>query len=231
MKQQNGSVPEYDTYLFDADGTLIDTVDLVTECFLKTAEVFKDLLTAGTSVEASGVKSLMGLPLRYQMELFFGKMSDEQYEQVHGFYSRHQYSIYRDYLSAFPGVREGLAGLKSTGKKLGIVTSRRMESLRCYTKAVGIDGYFDEFITPEATSKHKPDPEPVLEAVRRLNTGIKKTVFVGDALFDIQSGRRAGVDTVFVNWSHNRVSDLETQPDYCIDSMGDLLRFFSSPAI
>lgn len=222
MKNPENIIPEYDTYLFDVDGTLIDTADLVVKCFLYTIQTCRDKLVFDKEITADEIKSLMGLPLRYQMELFFGPMTDNKYSEIHKVYSEYQEKIYLDYLALFPGVKETLADLKSAGKKLGIVTSRRMISLRCYTDAMDISMYFDEFITPEATTKHKPDAAPVLEAIKRLNADPRKTVFIGDALFDIQSGVNAGIDTVYVNWGHKKVSELEVQPAFCIDAMDNL---------
>jgi pyrophosphatase PpaX len=223
INRNQGHVPEYETYLFDADGTLIDTAALVVTCFEHTLEVYKERLVKKSEDPAAEIMSLMGLPLRYQMELYFGPLTDEAYNVIHRTYSGYQEDIFEEYLKLFPGVAEGLAGLKSAGKKLAIVTSRRMASLRCYTKAMGIDDYFDEFITPEATEKHKPEAEPVLEAMKRFGASRASTVFIGDALFDIQSGKSAGVATVFVGWSHNSVEKLEVRPDFTISSMDELL--------
>ncbi|MBN1648475.1 MAG: HAD-IA family hydrolase [Spirochaetales bacterium] len=227
-KQHNNCIPEYDTYLFDADGTLWDSADLIVASHQYTVRTFGDRRMGENEVTAHHIKKMMGLPLRYQMELYFGPLSDDEYEEIYAVFRKHQEQIYRDYLKLFPGVAETLAALKKAGKKIAIVTSRKMQSLRCYTNELGIDSYFDTFITPGETQKHKPDAEPVLEALRQLASAPERTVFIGDALYDIQSGSSAGVDTVFVNWSYTRAADLETQPDYCIDRMNELTGFRSA---
>lgn len=77
-------------------------------------------------------------------------------------------------------------------------------------------------VTPEDTEKHKPDAEPALKAMALLGADPTTTVFTGDAHYDICSGASAGVDTVFVNWSHIERSSLPIQPTWAIDSLREL---------
>ena len=215
---------EYEVYLFDADGTLLNTVDLVVESYMHVFVLFKDLIPGNREYSRKDVASLMGIPLQVQMEHYFGSLTADKMEEVCNAYTSYQQNIYKDYLKPFPGVRETLRELKLAGKKCGIVTSRRIGTAGLYAEATGIAEYIDVLITPEDTAKHKPEPEPVLEAMKRLGSSPDNTVFVGDALFDVRSGNAAGVDTVFVNWSHNDVSELEESPTYVIDTMQDLLK-------
>ena len=232
MKQDNaiisdtgrtGTMPEYATYLFDADGTLLNTVDLVTESYMHVFDVYKSLIPDGKTHTKDDVAALMGIPLQAQMEQYFGKLDQQAMDMVCEEYRSYQMTIYKDSLRLFPGVLETLAQLKAAGKKTGIVTSRKMDTAGLYAEVTGIDRYIDVYITPEATDRHKPEPEPVFEAMKRLNAEAGETVFVGDASFDIQSGNSAGVHTVFVGWSHNRVSELPVTPTYVISSMDELI--------
>jgi pyrophosphatase PpaX len=82
--------------------------------------------------------------------------------------------------------------------------------------------YFDVLVTPEDTGRHKPHAEPVLKAMALLGAEKTRTVFTGDALFDICSGADAGIDTVFVTWSHSSLAALPIPPTWIIDSMREL---------
>jgi pyrophosphatase PpaX len=126
----------------------------------------------------------------------------------------------------FPGVDETLAALQENGRKLAIVTSRKRFSLEVLLQATDTSKYFDVLVTPEDTEKHKPDPEPALKAMMFLGANRDKTVFVGDAHFDISSGAGAGVDTVFVKWSQFDPSTLPIPPTWTIESMQDLCTAF-----
>jgi pyrophosphatase PpaX len=208
----------YSAYLFDADGTLIDTIELIHQCFLYTCNKF-----AGRRVTKEEVVSQVGLPLKRSLQFFLGEMDEQKLLEVRNAHMQYQMSMYRDYLKVFPEVADVLRDLKKQNKKLGVVTSRLMETLGVYLKSTGIYQYFDVFITPENTVKHKPEPEPVLEALRLLGIKPNDALVVGDAGFDIESGNRAGADTAFVAWSHSSVDSLTTRPTYVINTLKELL--------
>jgi pyrophosphatase PpaX len=205
---------DYSYYLFDADGTLIDTTELICRCFFHTCETFGNIAVSRTEV----VKNI-GLTLRRQMEVYFGPLDDEQFSLRAKEHMRYQLSIYREHLRLFPTVREGLDLLRTRGKQCAVVTSRRRETLDLYLKETGIYEYFQVFVTPEDTVKHKPDPEPALAALTMLEALDKRAVFIGDSEFDIECGRRAGIDTAFVSWSRTDPASLPSQPTYLVSDL------------
>jgi len=177
----------YDSYLFDADGTLFDTVDLICSCFQYVAEKY-----AGKTMDRSIIINGIGLPLKSQLITHLGAELD--HDRILDDYLQYQLSIMENSIHPFPHVTETLELLKSAGKKLAIVTSRR----------------------------HKPDAEPALKAMSLLGADKTSTVFTGDALYDICSGAGAGIDTIFVNWSHAALSSLPVPPTWSIDSLQEL---------
>jgi pyrophosphatase PpaX len=207
----------YDCYLFDADGTLIDTTELIYRCFINTCRKF-----GGIEVARDLVISHIGLPLRSQLEVYLGPLSDERAVEVTKSHMDYQLSIYRDHLRVFPSVPEGLAALKAKGRRLAVVTSRRMESLQLYLRQCGIWEYFDVFVTPETTKRHKPHPEPAQAALRMLGCAPQDALFVGDAIWDIECGHDAGVDTAFVAWSATNAGSLLLRPTYLIRDLREL---------
>ncbi len=206
-------IKEYSCYLFDADGTLLDTTELIHQCFIFTCRKY-----GGFEISRERVTENIGLTLRRQTELYLGPLTDDRYKTIGGDHMKYQLSIYPQYLRLFPGVAKGLGLLRSRGKHCAVVTSRRRETLELYLRETGILGYFEALITPESTVKHKPDPEPVLAALSQLKVTDKGSVLlVGDSGFDIECGSRAGVDTAYVNRSHNDSLTLATRPTYVID--------------
>jgi pyrophosphatase PpaX len=209
---------EYSHYLFDADGTLIDTTELIYQCFLYTCKKF-----CNKEVSRVEVIKNIGLTLRSQMEVYFGPLTEERFSELAGEHMKYQLSIYPRYLKLFPTVIEGLALLRGRGKHCGIVTSRRRQTLDLYLKKTGIYDFFEVFVTPESTKKHKPEPEPLLEAMALFQIGDKSNVLmVGDSEFDIECGSRAGVDTAFVNWSHSDAMSFNFKPTQVIDDFMQL---------
>ncbi len=207
----------YNYYLFDADGTLFDTIEMICRCFEHITRKH-----TGKELEKKQMVKCIGLPLREQLESHLGIETD--YDKVIEDYSNYQLEIMEESLQLFPEVKKTLGKLKEAGKKLAIVTSRRKPSLLSFLKITDTAKYFDALVTPEDTEKHKPNPEPALLAMDLIGADKESTVFIGDAMFDICSGHSAGVDTVFVNWSHNKVEDMPVTPTFTIDKMSDLLK-------
>jgi pyrophosphatase PpaX len=210
-------IREYDSYLFDADGTLFDTTDMIVRCFHYTAEVHKLPIPS-----RDAIISRVGMTLRAQMESYFGMLSDEQFSLYRETHMAYQMKIYREHLKLCRGVADALRCLTEHGKRCAVVTSRMLQTLSLYLNETGIARYFDVLITPESTTHHKPEPEPALEAVRQLGGVVGKTLFIGDTTFDIECGKRAGCATAFVLWSGTAVGDLTFTPDYCIADMRDV---------
>lgn len=208
---------EYNWYLFDADGTLFDTTKLICACFMNTAKV-----TEGRTLIPEKVISNIGMTLRDQMEVHFGKLTDDEFARRRAIHMDYQMSVYREYLKPFEGIAEGLEKLKTAGKHCAIVTSRMMPSIQIFLDHTALSRYFDYLITPELTKKHKPHPEPVFKALELMNATVDKTIFIGDATFDIECGSSAGVDTAFVRWSANSPESLTVRPTWIIDDFSEL---------
>ncbi len=210
---------EYDAYLFDADGTLLDSRELIYRSFADMGE------RMGTGApERSVVEATIGLPMPAQIRLLLGDgRGDAFYEQAGLVYGDGMMRWYREHLRAFPGVREGLTALRAAGKRIACVTSRRLFSLEAFFNYLDLDRYFDLLVTPEDTVGHKPGPEPALFAAERLGVRPERCVFIGDATFDVQCGHAAGMDTVLVKWGGMDPSQWEVQPDYLIGEFAELL--------
>lgn len=206
---------KYDSYLFDADGTLFDTVELICSCFQYVAEKY-----GNRQLSREKIVDGIGLPLKDQIIHHLGASLDHNI--ILDDYRDYQMGILKENVRLFPGVRETLQALKDSGKQLAVVTSRKRPSLDLILEFTDTAKYFDALVTPEDTEKHKPHAEPVLKAMTILQADKTNTVFTGDARYDICSGKDAGIDTVFVNWSHFPVTSLPTQPTWTISSMQEL---------
>lgn len=210
---------EYDAYLFDADGTLIDTRELIYRSYVHMSGVM-----GLPEPDRGHVERTTGLPFADQIRDVLGRdRGEEFYERASEVYRGHLMDSYRPHLRIFPGEREVLDELRLRGKKMAVVTSRRLPGLVEFLRFLGLDGYFSLLVTPESTERHKPHPEPALFAMRELGAAPERTVFVGDAIFDIKCGHAAGADTVLVAWGGMDHRDWDPQPDYVIDSFAELL--------
>lgn len=210
----------YDAYLFDLDGTLLDSTDLIVETFRYSLKA-----VAGMEADPEIVRRHIGIPLKDQYPIYLqGRVPDLTMEEILKLHMDYQLSIWRDHLKLFPEVGETLAALKAKGAKLAVVTSRRIASTELYARGLGIWPYFDFYITPESTPRHKPDPAPAHEALRLLGVPASRALFIGDAVFDMQCGGGAGCDTCYVSWGYLPPNEVTPKPTWVLDRFSDLLR-------
>lgn len=206
---------KYKAILFDLDGTLLDTTDLILASFQFAAE--KHL---GRSVSREEILPTFGQPLIDALE----KLAPGKGQELIVTYREHNLQYHDRMVKIFPGVKEVLTELKEKQIKLGIVTSKiRVTALRGL-QLFNLDSYFDIIIAMEDTTIHKPNPEPVLLAMDRLGASAEHCLMVGDSPHDLVSAQKAGIDTAAVKWSNLPLQSLlEVGPTYVLDSMQDLL--------
>ena len=87
----------------------------------------------------------------------------------------------------------------------------------------GLDKFMDVAILADDTTKHKPDPEPLLECIKRLNIEVSEAIYIGDALSDYQASRNAGMDFGYAKWGSVSSEGID-HPDLVFESPLDLLK-------
>ncbi|MDR3211444.1 MAG: HAD-IA family hydrolase [Planctomycetota bacterium] len=210
---------EYAAYLFDADGTLIDSRELIYQSFLHLNRSLGLPLP-----EQEVVYAMIGLPMRPQLERHMGGgLGDAEYARGFDIYNRFHMAEAARYLKVFPGVKAGLETLKSLNKRMAVVSSRSGDSLVAFMQDLGLSGYFSALISADDTLRHKPDPEPALLGLRLLSATPEETVFIGDATFDMSCGKGAGLDVAYVSWGGMDCEGWPVQPDFTAHLFQDLL--------
>ncbi len=204
-----------DTVLFDLDGTLIDTNELIISSFLHTLEHFYP-----------------GSYLRDDVLPFIGPSLQETFESLNPEGFEDMIKMYRDYNKAhhdllvkeFEGVNETVETLQRKGYKLGIVTTKRADVVEMGLKLTGLDRYFKVVVTVDDVTRPKPDPEPINLALRLLESAPERAIMVGDNHHDILAGKNAGTATAAVEWSLKGRDYLASyKPDYILSKMPDLI--------
>lgn len=127
----------------------------------------------------------------------------------------------------FDGTREVLSELRRRGYLIGIVSSKGRELGLRGLKLCALDDLIDSAVFLEDTTIHKPHPEPILTALRKLDTKAESAVYVGDSRHDIIAGRAAGVRTIGALWGPSPQMVLKREsPTFVADSITDLLHIF-----
>jgi pyrophosphatase PpaX len=206
----------FSVVLFDLDGTVINTNDLIVASF---QHVLKEKL--GLDVPASTIYRHFGEPLPRTM----GRYAPGREVELSDFYRTFNLANHDSLVKQFEGMRETLDALRDAGIKLGIVTSKRVDVAQRGLTVCGFDGYFDTLVGMDETEKHKPEPEPILLALERLGGQPGAHVLmVGDSTFDILCGHNAGVATAAVGWSVIEREVLQgARPDHWVEHPADLL--------
>ena len=125
----------------------------------------------------------------------------------------------------YPNVSETLSRLDC--KRIGLVTSKESDFARELLEHFGLMPYFDCIIGGDTLPERKPDPKPVLEAMRRLGIPSERAVMVGDSENDVIAGKAAGTLTCAVTYGfRTREQLLVTAPDVIIDGFEQLEQYF-----
>ena len=210
------------TILFDYDGTLMDTHEIVLQSWQHT---FKTL--EGKERPEGPIIKSFGEPLTDTLERVLPNAVEEAAAVYRDFHFEH----FRELISLFPGMEALLITLKERGYKLGIVTSRYARSTMIGLEKYDVAKHFDAIVTCEQTTRHKPDPEPVLVALETIGAKAEETIMVGDTMLDIRCARGAGVRSVMVGWSMV-VEDEDLNgpdaPDFVIRTADELLEIINA---
>lgn len=203
------------TILFDLDGTLINTNELIQSSFKHTFATF------GYQFSDEVIRKFNGPPL---METF-RSIDPKQAENMLQTYQKHNHAVHDQYVTAFPNTIETLTKLKEQHIRLGVVTTKMRKGALMGLELTGMDHFFETIITFDDVMHPKPHPEPIMKAMKHLNAEAGSTLMVGDNYHDIEAGKNAGVPTVGVAWS-TKGKDflLQHNPTYMINDMTDLLQ-------
>jgi pyrophosphatase PpaX len=211
-------MPTIRTVLFDLDGTLIDSVQLILESYRHT------LATHGLPPRSdeewlSGV----GTPLKAQFADW--REDPGMMEALIATYRDYNLANHDRMVRVFPGVVDAVRALGERGVPMGLVTSKARHGALRGLRLVGLEAAMDVLVCADEVTNAKPHPEPVAAAVRLLGADALSTVYVGDSIHDLHSGRGAGVRTAAALWGPFTRQQLEPgEPDFWLEHPSELLR-------
>ena len=202
--------------LFDLDGTLIDSGPII---LASMQHAVRTVLERDIDREQLAA-TVGGQGLVAQM----AQLAPDRVDELIDAYRAHNDPLHET-LEAFAGMVDVLPRLRAEGRRLGIVTAKRHRTVAlAFERVPWLEEQFDVVIAHEDTDRHKPDPDPVLEGLRRLEASPDEAAYVGDSPFDIAAGKAAGVFAVGVSWGgiHTDARLLAEEPDAFVHSPGEL---------
>lgn len=210
------------TWLFDLDGTLIDTKTCLLDVKRETIRQ-----VGGTPPEDDqDILNGFGRGLEHTLHPWIPEGKIEEAETIH-------MRIYQEYMAErmklFDGVVDILQLLKDQRKKMVVVTGCRTSQTESLFSRFGLGQFFPVAISSDTIPFRKPAPQPVLEAVKRVEGSLDSAVFIGDSEHDITAGRLAGVKTIGVLGGSSTEERLRAaEPDVVLERISDLFEIFKS---
>ena len=218
-------------FIFDLDGTLIDSVpDLTTSlnCMANRLGIdgySEDLVRSWVG---NGASILVKRALLRSKDI--STTLDEEYfkEALNIFFECYEANLCKE-TKLFDGVVETLEELKDRDLILSIVTNKPSKFTTPIIKELEIDKYFDVVIGGDDLKVKKPEPEPLLEAIKRVDSSIDESVMVGDSKNDILAAKACGMDSVGVSYGYNYdVPISEYAPNVVVDNIKDIIEYLEA---
>ncbi len=215
MYFDNAQPPDpFRAVLFDVDGTLIDTAELIADSLEYACRVH-----LGRTHPRETYYQLIGKPAIVQMEILGGDKAPEMMDTAVAYYEDHHEKEH-----PFPGALDTLAQLKENGIRLALVTSKTRMELEPTLARVPLQRWVHVIITADLTTRPKPFPDPVYLALQTLQIGAHETLFIGDSPYDLQSGNAAGVSTGAATWGPHPLPVLQAEnPTFVFTGFRDIL--------
>ena len=206
------------TIIFDFDGTLVDTVDGIVASQVRMLEVLGLPVT-----ERQMMVQAIGLPLKECLRRGCN-LPEDILDEAAATYRTVFDEVATPLIKDFPGVRPALEEFQRRGLRMCIATSRGSRSLGMILDNLDMNCFFDVIITANDGLAPKPNPDMVLEILRRTGAKAEETIVVGDTTFDLDMGAAAGCRTVGVSYGNHTVEQLlQARPAMIVDDMRRML--------
>lgn len=213
----------WDAAIIDLDGTLVDTLgDFVVALNLTLSELGLPPVTRAV------VEPLVGKGSEHLILSALAHVGvdhpAQRFDAAWAAYQRHYRAINGRHSAVFPGVPEGLRGLRAAGLRLACLTNKPLAFARDLLAAKGLDGCFEQVFGGDSFERKKPDPLPLLKTCQALGTAPARTLMIGDSQNDGLAARAAGCPVWLVTYGYNHGEPIAQAPhDRLIDALADVV--------
>lgn len=201
--------------LFDFDGTLLDSDQMIFEAFKILYQKYKPEVDA----DFSHTLTFSGPPILETLQKEFPK---QNIDKIYHDYLKITPPLYQKYVRLYDGVIPLLNALKKRGIKLALVTSKRRIHTEMTLKQHHLENLFDVTVTPDEVKCNKPSPDGLNFALNVLGVSIDEALYVGDSEYDALAAKNAKMKFALVGWSP-RKDKITIQPDYLIKQFSSFI--------
>ncbi len=208
-------IPPFPVYLFDIDGTLLDSAEDI--C----GAVLEALNGAPCSPPPKAqLRRYIGMHLLGMFQELLPEWTAEQHAGLIEAYRTAYHSRGHCATRVFPGVKEALEALR--GRK-GTATTKGTSGARRVLEHFGLIGHFDHVQGSDGIA-YKPAPDVLLASIGALGARPEDCLMVGDSAADMEAGRRAGVRICAVRYGYGDPAEMDRfEPDYWVSDLRELL--------
>lgn len=185
----------YDTYIFDLDGTLLNTInDLAASCNY----ALRSCGMSGRTVDE--VRRFVGNGVRLLMvRAIPGGDSNPRFDEAYAIFRQHYLHHSLDTTKPYDGIEELIAELNAAGKHVAVVSNKFYAATQALVRHFFGDT-IKVAIGERENIRKKPAPDTVLEALRQLDMPAEAAVYIGDSDVDIDTARNCGMPCISVLW-------------------------------
>jgi HAD superfamily hydrolase (TIGR01549 family) len=206
----------FDAFIFDIDGTLTSTNQLIFDSFNFIAK--KYLNKTFTDDE---IISMFGPPENDILKRLCGENYESARKDYFTYYSKNHWKA-----ELYSGIKEILEHLKSKNYPIGIFTGKGRDASLITLKKLGVDHYFDLIVTGDDVENHKPSPEGILKFVNHFKLKPDRVLMIGDSASDVKASREAGIKIASVLWDSYGKEEVKTlSSDYYFHTVEELREF------
>ena len=210
--------------LFDLDGTLVDSLDDLTEAV--------NHMLAGLGrpqLDPAQVRQLVGKGARNLVQRALDTSSPEEINLGLSAFTEFNALHIADKSRLYPGARELLQQLAADGIRMAVISNKQESLSRLILKTLGVDAFFDIIAGGDTFPEMKPSPLPLVHVIDGFNCSPAGAVMVGDSINDIQAGKRAGIATIGCSWGYGGAEELYGA-DYQAACLADIPSIISRSA-
>jgi len=223
LKENVLETMETDLIIFDLDGTLIDSSE---DIALAANRVLADL--GHTKMDSGKVKEGIGWGVKTLLEKMMPGEGAERIEYARMKFLEYYWenTVVNTYL--YKGVRETIDYFSLINKKMAVVTNKPVKYTEKILTELALSRYFNLIIGGDSLQNRKPHPEPVEMVVSSLKVRKERVVIIGDSPIDCETGKRAGIATIGVEYGFRSRKELEDAGcDIIIKDFSDLKKILS----
>jgi phosphoglycolate phosphatase-like HAD superfamily hydrolase len=221
-REPNGQIAMSAAYIFDVEGTLIDCVPEILQCWHDT------LARAGLAVSSAQLQQLSGMDGEEMLVTLLPNLDKKARKDIIAAQGKRYRALYLPRVRSFPGVRALFNAIKNCGGRIALATDCEADELKRYRSLMNVDDLIDAIACGNEVSKGKPDPALVELALEHLGgTAAVFATMIGDTPFDAQAARIAGTAAWgTLSGGHPRSSLIASGCSAVASSVEDFGRYF-----